>query len=673
MTQELTGMGPWGLRNVPVRLAFAVTEVGLDAAAGDYFSALELGTALAARFGWQVAYLPKGEGWYDLAGVDLLVVMVDEYELPAIQRASSHLVTIAWARNWFERWCSHAWIAAYDLHLASSRKAVGYMSECVGKRALLLRIATDVGRFNQKQRADFSTLDYVFTGSYWQAKRDVVQALAGLPSGFRGAIYGKHWEQVPELRHLHKGFVPYCQIHKVYQSASIVVDDANHVTKEWAAANSRVFDALAAGCLVITNSRAVSDEVFQGRLPVYDTPADLAQLIERYLTHHEERKGLSNELHAMVRARHTYAHRAMEFGWNLHKLSKKGSQIVEAIHCAPLPQLPAPAAVSVQKGTQPPTGSAPFQGKPLVSVVVPLFNHLLQTQAMLLSLTTSWPDGLEYEIILANDASTDGTRAWLATLEDRRIQVICNPLNQGFARTCNTGAKAARGELLCLLNNDLVLQPGWLEPMLEMLLAPALKAGIVGNVQRRVDDGALDHVGVQLTAAGQLAHMRDLNDGGPDCGMAPPVRSLAVTGACVVLRRADFWACGGFDERYRNGAEDIDLCMKLRARGQRAYVARSSCVGHHVSLSRGPASLNDERNSRLLFHRWRAEFKRELADVWRALLEHNGPYPEPPTSLVDRDLLETPHLASMRIAEALLVRQELRWAALLGPLEAEHD
>jgi len=83
-----------------ITLAFAVTETGPDAAAGDYFTALELGAALQARFGWQIEYRSKdegGEGWYDLAGVDLLVVMVEEFELPSIRNASPHLVTIAWA------------------------------------------------------------------------------------------------------------------------------------------------------------------------------------------------------------------------------------------------------------------------------------------------------------------------------------------------------------------------------------------------------------------------------------------------------------------------------------------------------------------------------------------------------------------------------------------------
>ncbi len=133
-------------------LAFAVTETGSDAAAGDYFTAIELGSALQARFGWQIDYRPKGEGWYDLAGVDLLVVMVDDYELPAMRKAAPHLITIAWARNWFERWCEHSWIADYGLLLASSRCAADFMGLRTGKRPRLLRIATNPEHFNTDER-----------------------------------------------------------------------------------------------------------------------------------------------------------------------------------------------------------------------------------------------------------------------------------------------------------------------------------------------------------------------------------------------------------------------------------------------------------------------------------------------------------------------------------------
>lgn len=315
---------------MPIKLAFAVTETGLEAAAGDYFTALELGAALQVRFGWQVEYRAKGAGWYDLAGVDLLVVMVDEYELPAIRQASPHLVTLAWARNWFERWCGHPWIAGYDLHLASSRRATDFMSRRIGKWVRLLRIATNPGRFNTEGRPGRPALDYVFTGHYWRSERDVVVALSALPPQYRGAIYGKNWEQVPALAHLHRGFVPYEQIHDVYRQAAIVIDDANHVTKGWGAANSRVFDALAAGCLVITNSRSVSDDAFDGRLPVYDSPEGLGNLLERYLNDENGRARLLNELRGMVLAKHCYRHRAMELGWHLLSLRKEGIDLVAA-------------------------------------------------------------------------------------------------------------------------------------------------------------------------------------------------------------------------------------------------------------------------------------------------------------------------------------------------------
>lgn len=308
-----------------IRLAFAVTETGPEAAAGDYFTALELATALQARFGWQIEYRPKGdggEGWYDLAGVDLLVVMVEEYELPAIRNASPHLITIAWARNWFDRWCYNHWVTDYDLLLASSRQAADFMSQRTGKLARPLRIATNPARFNIDGRPARPTLDYVFTGHYWQSERDVVAALSALPTRYRGAIYGKHWEQVLALAHLHRGFVPYGQIDEVYRQATIVIDDANHVTKEWGAANSRVFDALAGGCLVITNSESVSREVFGGELPVYRTPAELSALLAYYLKDTPARVALQTLLRQRVLAQHLYRHRAFEFGLHLGRVKR---------------------------------------------------------------------------------------------------------------------------------------------------------------------------------------------------------------------------------------------------------------------------------------------------------------------------------------------------------------
>jgi GT2 family glycosyltransferase len=98
-----------------------------------------------------------------------------------------------------------------------------------------------------------------------------------------------------------------------------------------------------------------------------------------------------------------------------------------------------------------------------VSFVTSLFNCLDYTKAYLHSLEAT-VRGVDYEIILIDDASTDGTAQYLRTLPDPPYRIIFNEKNIGFARSNNIGAARARGRYLCLLNNDLVLRPRWLEP-----------------------------------------------------------------------------------------------------------------------------------------------------------------------------------------------------------------
>lgn len=300
--------------------AFAVTKSGAGAVAGDYFTALELGLALSSRYGWNAIYLPRGESWYDLTGIDVLVVMLHDFDLRNIREAKPNLVTIGWARNWFESWCENPAVSDYDLLLASSLKAARFMSERTGKLVHVMRIATNPKRFDFNLRSILPTWDIVFTGSYWHSDRDIVDALVELPNHLRIAVFGKHWEHVHKLAKWHKGFVPYEQLHSVYSQTAIVIDDSNHVTKEWGAANSRVFDALAAGCLVITNSASVSDEVFDGLLPVYRNPTHLAELVEMYLEDEEARLSLQKRLRDIIIKMHQYKHRAIELGLKLGNL-----------------------------------------------------------------------------------------------------------------------------------------------------------------------------------------------------------------------------------------------------------------------------------------------------------------------------------------------------------------
>lgn len=109
----------------------------------------------------------------------------------------------------------------------------------------------------------------------------------------------------------------YANLPHVYRQAAIVIDDANHVTKAWGSANSSVFDALAAGCLVITNSESASLDAFNGELPIYRSNNDLAQLVAHYANDQKSRADLQERLRNIVLARNCYSYRAFEFGLHL--------------------------------------------------------------------------------------------------------------------------------------------------------------------------------------------------------------------------------------------------------------------------------------------------------------------------------------------------------------------
>jgi len=294
-----------------LRLAFAVTETGPDAAAGDYFTAIELGTALSDRYDWTVSYLRKDVDWYDLQNVDVLISMCEDFNLRLIKKSKSSLITVAWARNWFDRWCNQPWIAEYSIILASSKIASDFMGLRLGRYVWRLPIATNDNKFGKLHRYEKDEFDFVFTGSYWGSKRDVDYALRQIDPKFHGAIFGRHWEKVPELTRLYRGFISYEDLPGIYGRSTVVIDDANHATKVWGAANSRVFDALAAGCLVITNSQTVSDEFFDSELPVYGSADHLQALLTDYLARPDARSFLVERLQSKVLHEHTYAQRAV--------------------------------------------------------------------------------------------------------------------------------------------------------------------------------------------------------------------------------------------------------------------------------------------------------------------------------------------------------------------------
>lgn len=241
----------------------------------------------------------------------------------------------------------------------------------------------------------------------------------------------------------------------------------------------------------------------------------------------------------------------------------------------------------------------------LVSFVIPLFNNLALTRTCVASLQATLPAGLPHEIILVDDGSTDGTRDWLATLA-APFRVVLNEHNAGYAVSNNRAVALARGDLLALLNNDLVLQAKWFERIVAAHRSLGARAGLVGNVQLDARTGVIDHTGIVINREGKPEHDRAMPSW-RECFLARIRRVPAVTGACMILERRLWQQLGGFDEAYVNGGEDIDLCFKARAAGRVNAVALRSVVRHRVSSSIG-RKRHDEQNSYRLARRWRREF-----------------------------------------------------------------
>jgi GT2 family glycosyltransferase len=300
-----------------------------------------------------------------------------------------------------------------------------------------------------------------------------------------------------------------------------------------------------------------------------------------------------------------------------------------------------------------------FESK--VSFIIPVYNHLNETQQMVNSLLVSLPDGLDYEIIISDDASNDGTTAWLKTLRNLRVKTLFNKQNLGYSANNNVAVQQATGEFLFLLNNDLLFESGWLEPLLTILLSKELNAGLVGNLQYRVDNNELDHAGIYLSPNAQFHHIRSIPK-----SVSPLISPLALTGACMLIRKADFELVGGFDEHYVNGCEDIDLCFKIRSLGKNIYVSTISQIKHHVSLTRKDNSLQNILNSLYLFSIWRKYIKLELTRIWRELIVLNPTvYEAHLNGRLERTFIETPHIASSIIAEYMLNREAAHCDAIL--------
>lgn len=217
-----------------------------------------------------------------------------------------------------------------------------------------------------------------------------------------------------------------------------------------------------------------------------------------------------------------------------------------------------------------------------VSIVVPVYNQWAYTYQCLLSIKEHC-SGVPYEIILADDCSTDQTRNATACFPN--INVVRTETNLGFIGNCNNGARRARGKYVLFLNNDTIVQPGWLES-LHKLMEREPSIGVSGS-KLIYSDGTLQEAGgiIWKDASGwNYGRLSDPRE--PEFNYVKEVDYIS--GASIMVRR-DLWEkVGGFDTYYAPAYfEDVDLAFRARELGYKVVFQPASVVVHFEGKSHG--------------------------------------------------------------------------------------
>lgn len=237
----------------------------------------------------------------------------------------------------------------------------------------------------------------------------------------------------------------------------------------------------------------------------------------------------------------------------------------------------------------------------MVSIIIPTTSQGFVHLAKLLPLLSQEPDS---EMIIIDNGSHDGTTNYLSNFDCR---VIINKSNLGFAKAINDGVEIARGEHILVLNNDTIINPGFVAEMRKTFdLDP--KIAIVGClIMQMGSEKKVQNCGVCFTQEyvpyelglekADITPQILFND--------PRVHSVrevpAVTGACMMIKKEIWNQLGGFNENFINGWEDNDFCLRAREAGYIIYYTGKTFITHLQYGSRNVGRFNSETQNRQLY------------------------------------------------------------------------
>ena len=264
-------------------------------------------------------------------------------------------------------------------------------------------------------------------------------------------------------------------------------------------------------------------------------------------------------------------------------------------------------------------------GSPKISIVIANKDHAEDLKRCISSIyEKSTYDNWEI-IVVENNSTEDSIWAYYKELEkDGKVRVVVYEAegNFNYSAVNNFGASFATGEYILLLNNDTeVITVNWLEELL--MYAQREDVGAVG-AKLYYPDKTIQHAGVVLAlgahrTAGHSHYKQPKANLGYMGRLCYAQNVSAVTGACLMVKKALFDEVGGLDEGFAISLNDVDFCLKLREKGYlNVFTPFAECF-HYESISRG---LDDQGEKAERYNRESEQFRAK----WKDVLEAGDPY-----------------------------------------------
>lgn len=221
-----------------------------------------------------------------------------------------------------------------------------------------------------------------------------------------------------------------------------------------------------------------------------------------------------------------------------------------------------------------------------VSVVILNWNGLPLLKEWLGTVVTcSLTETGKVEVVVADNGSTDGSLVYVQTTFQDTVRCLDLQYNHGFAEGYNLALAQVEAEYVVLLNSDVKVTPGWLEPLVDYLDTHPEVAGCQPKIRSLRQSERFEHAGAAggfidwlgyPFCRGRVMHEVETDDGQYD----DVVEVFWATGACLCVRLNAFRAVGGLDARFFAHMEEIDLCWRLWKRGYKLVCVPQSTVYH---------------------------------------------------------------------------------------------